>query len=115
MKLDPRHLAQLSVILEAGSYQLAAEKLGVTQPALSRNIKTLEERLGGAVFDRSGRKAVPTELGRRLARSGFSIRIAEEQASAYAALVTEGTAGELRIGAPPIVAGRFIQARWQNC
>ena len=55
-------MAQLSVILEMGSYQLAAEKLGITQPALSRNIKTLEDRLGGAVFDRSGRKAVPTEL-----------------------------------------------------
>lgn len=108
MKIDPRHLAQLSVILETGSFVSAAQRLGITQPALSRNIKTLEERLGGAVFDRSGRKAIPTEMGRRLARSGFSIRLAEEQASAYANLAVVGEAGELRIGAPPIVAGRFI-------
>lgn len=108
MKLDPRHLAQLSIIIEAGSFQSAAEKLGVTQPALSRNIKTLEDRLGASVFDRTARKATPTEMGLQLARLGFSIRLAEEQASAYADLAMIGAAGELRIGAPPIVAGRFI-------
>ena len=108
MKLDPRHLAQLSVIIEAGSFQAAAERLGLAQPALSRNIKALETRLGGLVFDRSARRAIPTELGRRLARCGLSIRLAEEQAEAYADLAVTGAAGELRIGAPPIVAGRFL-------
>jgi len=108
MNIDPRHLAQLSIILEAGSFQAAAEQLGITQPALSRNVKALEARVGGPVFDRTGRKAIPTELGRRMARSGLSIRLAEERAQAYADLTSAGSAGELRIGAPPIVAGRFI-------
>lgn len=108
MKLDPRHLAQLSVVVEAGSFQAAAERLGMTQPALSRNIRTLEMRLGGAVFDRSGRRSVPTELGRRMARTGLSIRQAQEQAETYADRSKAGVAGELRIGAPPIVAGRFL-------
>lgn len=108
MKLDPRHLVQLSVIIEAGSFQLAADQLGITQPALSRNIKALEERIDSPVFDRSGRKAIPTEMGQRMARAGLSIRQAEEQAGTYADLVYKGLAGELRIGAPPIVAGRFI-------
>ncbi|MEM6461855.1 MAG: LysR family transcriptional regulator [Pseudomonadota bacterium] len=108
MKLDPRHLAQLSVVVEAGSFQAAAERLGTTQPALSRNIKTLEMRLGGSVFDRTGRRAVPTELGRRMARTGLSIRQAQERAESYADLSKAGLAGELRIGAPPIVAGRFL-------
>lgn len=108
MKLDPRHLAQLSLVVEAGSFQAAAERLGITQPALSRNMKTLEARLGGAVFDRTGRRSVPTELGKRMARTGLSIRLAQEQAEAYADLSKAGTAGELRIGAPPIVAGRFL-------
>ena len=108
MKLNPRHLAQLSIVVEAGSFQLAADQIGITQPALSRNIKALEARLGGLVFDRSGRKAVPTELGRRLARSGLTIRQANEQAEACADLAYSGAAGQLRIGAPPIVAGRFL-------
>lgn len=108
MNLDPRHLAQLSVVVEAGSFQSAADKLGVTQPALSRNMRTLEQRLGTALFRREGRRSIPTTLGLRLARSGLSIRIAEDQASAAAGQSISGTVGELRIGAPPIIAGRFL-------
>ena len=44
MKIDSRHLAQLSFIVEAGSFQGAADRLGLTQPALSRNMRTLEQR-----------------------------------------------------------------------
>lgn len=108
MKLDPKHLAQLSVIAEAGSFQSAADRLGLTQPALSRNMKALEERLGTKLFNRDGRKSVPNALGLRLARNGQSIRLAEEQASVLADQSAQGAVGELRIGAPPIVAGRFL-------
>lgn len=108
MKLDPRHLAQLSTIVETGSFQGAADRMGISQPALSRNIGMLEKRLGTAVFRRSGRRAVPTEIGRRLARAGLSIRIAQDSASVAAELASSGSAGELRLGAPPIVAGRFL-------
>ena len=78
MKLDPKHLAQLSVIVEAGSFQSAADRLGVTQPALSRNMRALEGRLGTPVFKREGRRSVPNSLGLRLARNGLAIRLAEE-------------------------------------
>ncbi|MEP0521859.1 MAG: LysR family transcriptional regulator [Hyphomicrobiales bacterium] len=108
MKLDPRHLAQLSTIVETGSFQSAADRLGLSQPALSRNMSVLESRLKTPVFRRSGRKAVPTELGRRLARAGLSIRVAEENAGTVADLAASGSVGELRLGAPPIVAGRFL-------
>ncbi|WP_299965250.1 LysR family transcriptional regulator [uncultured Roseobacter sp.] len=108
MKLDPRHLAQLSVIVETGAFQAAADRLSLSQPALSRNIRTLEDRLGAPLFDRDGRRSVPNELGRKLARSGLSIRIAEEQAGQFASLAQTGSAGQLRIGAPPIVSGRFL-------
>lgn len=108
MKLDPRHLAQLSVIVESGSFQAAADRLGLTQPALSRNVGMLEARLGMSIFHRDGRRSVANSLGRHLARSGLAIRIAEEQAGAHVDLATAGAIGELRIGAPPIVAGRFL-------
>jgi len=110
MKLDPKHLAQLSVIAEAGSFQTAADRLGLTQPALSRNMKALEGRLGAALFNREGRKSVPNALGLRLARNGQAIRMAEEQASVLADQSAQGAVGELRIGAPPIVAGRFLSS-----
>ncbi|WP_299298160.1 LysR family transcriptional regulator [uncultured Tateyamaria sp.] len=110
MKLDPKHLAQLSVIVEAGSFQTAADRLGLTQPALSRNMKTLEQRLGTVLFNRDGRKSVPNALGLRLSRNGQAIRLAEEQASVLADQSAQGAVGELRIGAPPIVAGRFLSS-----
>ena len=111
MNLDPRHLAQLSMIVEAGTFQAAADRLRLSQPALSRNMRLLEARLGAPIFNRVGRSAVPTEIGRRLARDGLVIRIAEERAGGYADLVGSGAAGELRIGAPPIIAGRFLTDR----
>ncbi|MCY6383601.1 LysR family transcriptional regulator [Hoeflea prorocentri] len=108
MKLDPKHLSQLSVIVEAGSFQAAADRLGLTQPALSRNMRTLEQRLGTPLFSREGRRSIPNKLGLRLARNGLAIRVAEEQASVVADQSAKGATGELRIGAPPIVAGRFL-------
>jgi DNA-binding transcriptional LysR family regulator len=108
MKLDARHLAQLSVIVETGSFQSAAERLGLTQPALSRNMQTLAKRLGAPIFARDGRRSVPNDLGLKLARNGLTIRVAEEQADNFATLAAAGAAGQLRIGAPPIVSGRFL-------
>lgn len=110
MKLDPKHLAQLSVIVESGSFQSAADRLGLTQPALSRNMKTLEDRLGSALFIRDGRRSVPNALAQRLARNGQAIRLAEEQAGVLAVQSAQGAVGELRIGATPIVAGRFLSS-----
>lgn len=108
MKLDPKHLAQLSVIVEAGSFQSAANRLGTTQPALSRNMKALETRLGTPLFQREGRRSIPNSLGKRLARNGLAIRLAEEQAGIVADQTVKGSVGELRIGAPPIVSGKFL-------
>lgn len=108
MKLDPRHLAQLSAIVEAGSFRLAAEWLGLTQSALSRNMKSLEERLDTPLFQRDGRRSEPNGAALRLAKSGLAIRMAEEQASGHAEKIASGHAGELRLGAPPIVAGRYL-------
>lgn len=108
MKLDPKHLAQLSVVVEAGSFQSAANRLGTTQPALSRNMKALESRLGTPLFQREGRRSIPNNLALRLARNGLAIRLAEEQAGIVADQSAKGSVGELRIGAPPIVSGRFL-------
>ncbi|WP_299723419.1 LysR family transcriptional regulator [uncultured Tateyamaria sp.] len=108
MKLDPRHLAQLSLIVETGSFQGAADRLALTQPALSRNMRALEDRLGAPIFVRDGRRSVPNDLGLHLARNGLAIRVAEEQAENLASLAAGGSAGQLRIGAPPIVSGRFL-------
>ena len=58
-----RHLVALA---ESGSFSRAAERVHLTQPALSRSIQSLEEELGGSLFDRIGRRAELTAVGREI-------------------------------------------------
>lgn len=56
-------------VARAGSFTKAAIELGVTQPALSKAMRTLEERLGVRLLNRTTRSVAPTEAGERLLRS----------------------------------------------
>ena len=62
--MDTRQLAALCAVVERGSFSQAAESLGVTQSAVSQAVRALEQRLGVALIDRSGRRAEPTPEGR---------------------------------------------------
>ncbi|MDH7795830.1 MULTISPECIES: LysR family transcriptional regulator [unclassified Beijerinckia] len=108
MNLDPRHLVQLATVVELGTFQAAADALGVTQPALTRTIQILEQRVGSALFDRTARRAVPTTVGLELAAIGQSIRSATLRARDISQSFSRGQAGRLRIGATPLVAGIFL-------
>src|SRR5256885_15995024 len=67
--MDTRQLAAFCAVVERRSFSQAAEQLGVTQPAVSLQIRSLEKRLGQQLLDRSGRRVEPTEAGRRLYRN----------------------------------------------
>lgn len=58
------HLRYFWEACRAGSITLAARRLGLSQPTLSAQIRALELRCGGRLFERTGRTLVPTELGR---------------------------------------------------
>ncbi|MEU4730504.1 LysR family transcriptional regulator [Streptomyces sp. NPDC023588] len=66
MDMDLRDLELLDATAEAGSLTAAAERLYVSQPALSQRLTRLEARLGMALFDRKGRRLVPNAAGRRM-------------------------------------------------
>ncbi|POX53175.1 LysR family transcriptional regulator [Streptomyces sp. Ru72] len=66
MTVDLRDLELLAATAEAGSLTAAAERLYVSQPALSQRLTRLEDRLGMPLFDRTGRRLVPNAAGRRL-------------------------------------------------
>ena len=57
-------LRHFSVLAQAGSFVRASELLHLTQPALSRSIRALEEALGRPLFDRVGRRFELTAFGR---------------------------------------------------
>jgi len=77
--MDTRQLAAFCEVVERRSFSQAAERLGVTQPAVSLQVRALEERLGQRLLDRSGRRVEPTEAGLRLYRGAQRLLQAEAQ------------------------------------
>jgi DNA-binding transcriptional LysR family regulator len=77
--LDTRQLAAFCTVVERRSFSQAAEALGVTQPAVSLQVRALEERLGRRLLDRSGRRVEPTEAGVTLYRSAQRMLQLERQ------------------------------------
>jgi DNA-binding transcriptional LysR family regulator len=77
--MDTRQLAAFCAVVDRKSFSLAAEELGVTQPAVSLQIRSLEKRLGERLIDRSGRRVEPTEAGLRLYRSAQRMLSLEQQ------------------------------------
>jgi DNA-binding transcriptional LysR family regulator len=77
--MDTRQLAAFCAVVDRRSFSQAAEQLGVTQPAVSLQIRSLEQRLGQRLLDRSGRRVEPTEAGVRLYRSAQRMLALEQQ------------------------------------
>src|SRR5215204_1058589 len=97
--MDTRQLAAFVAVVEKKSFSLAAERLGVTQPAVSLSIRALEKRLGQQLLDRSGRRVEPTEAGVRLYRSAQRLLALEQQLLEEVAGEGEGELrGRLEIG-----------------
>jgi DNA-binding transcriptional LysR family regulator len=114
--MDTRQLAAFCAVVERRSFSQAADRLGVTQPAVSLQVRALEKRLGTQLLDRSGRRVEPTEAGWRLYRGAQRMLALEDQLVAEVAASAEGElAGDLVLGAStgpaavavPVVLGEF--------
>lgn len=87
------------VLAEIGHFGLAADKLFITQQALSKSIRQLEEKLGTSLFERNGRSQYLTPAGRKLQQNAYRIlaktRLVEMQYSSQTALAAQP---QLKIG-----------------
>jgi DNA-binding transcriptional LysR family regulator len=90
--MDTKQLQAFCEVVERRSFSQAAERLGVTQPAVSLQVRSLEKRLGTQLLDRSGRRVEPTEAGLRLYRGAQ--RLLQLEQDLVADLAQEAT-GEL--------------------
>src|SRR5438552_7321375 len=98
--MDTRQLQAFCEVVERRSFSLAAERLGVTQPAVSLQVRSLEKRLGTQLLDRSGRRVEPTESGLKLYRSAQRLLALEEEiVNELAEGATGALDGTLEIGA----------------
>src|SRR6059058_1649620 len=98
--MDTRQLQAFCEVVERKSFSLAAERLGVTQPAVSLKVRSLEKRLGTQLLDRSGRRVEPTEAGLRLYRGAQRLlQLEEELVADLAREATGELEGTFEIGA----------------
>ncbi|MGL6278269.1 MAG: LysR substrate-binding domain-containing protein [Gaiella sp.] len=98
--MDTRQLRAFCAVVERRSFSQAAERLGVTQPAVSLQVRALEKRLGQHLLDRSGRRVEPTEAGWRVYRGAQRMLRLEEQLLDEVAAEADGElAGLLSLGA----------------
>jgi DNA-binding transcriptional LysR family regulator len=116
--MDTRQLAAYRAVVERRSFSQAAERLGVTQPAVSLQVRALEKRLGTQLLDRSGRRVEPTEAGWRVYRAAQRMLSLEEQlVSEVAASVQGELAGDLVLGAstgPAAIAVPVVLCEFQR-
>ncbi len=88
----------LLIVIEEGSVNRAAVRLRITQPALSRQMKALEDDLGGRLLERETSGVKPTGLGHALVKSMRPVLDAYDAALAEVRRQSRGERSELRVG-----------------
>ena len=107
--MDTRQLAAFCAVVEKRSFSQAAESLGVTQPAVSLQIRALEDRLGRRLLDRSGRRVELTEAGRVLYRGAQRMLQVEQHVQEELAREETGELhGTLAIGSSTGPGAHFV-------
>lgn len=106
MDLNYHHLRYFRAVADEGNLTRAAQRLNLSQSALSTQIRTLEARLGHDLFDRKGRQLVLTEVGR--ITLDYATRIFATGDELMAVLHREGvSAAPLRVGALSTLSRNF--------
>lgn len=98
IRLELRHLRYFAAIVQHESIGRAAEALELTQPALSRQLKSLEEDVGVELLTRTARGVVPTLAGESLHHDSLAILGAADRLGSEAHRALRGTAGNCVVG-----------------
>lgn len=92
------HLQTFADVVRLGSFSAAAARLNLTQPAVSLQVRQLEQKLGLKLIERVGRKATPTAAGRALLQHAGGIDAAVNAALEEVAQHGREVTGRVRIG-----------------
>jgi DNA-binding transcriptional LysR family regulator len=108
LKLQDLHV--LMTVVQAGSMGKAADRLNITQPAISRSIAELEYTLGVRLLDRHRYGIEPTKFGRALLDCGVAVFDDLRQGVKNIEFLADPTTGEVRIGCNSVLATSFVSA-----
>lgn len=100
--MEIRTIGYFLAVVEAGSLTAAARRLDLTQPALTKAIRRLEDEAGTALFVRGARGVVLTVFGQSFLRHARTVRSTMADATNELQALSEGRAGVVRIGAGEI-------------
>ncbi|MFL9814747.1 LysR family transcriptional regulator [Stutzerimonas sp. VN223-3] len=97
-RLKNRHIPLLVALGDTGNLNRAAEGLGISQPAISKLLKDLEDGLGVALFERHARGVVPTLYGETMIRHARRLQNTLESVYSEVDALRQGQQGHVRIG-----------------
>ncbi|TQS73955.1 LysR family transcriptional regulator [Rhodobacteraceae bacterium] len=97
-RMKPAHLQLIQAIAASGKLQLAADVVGISQPAASRILTEMEKDAGAPLFERHPRGMVETALGAIILRHARVILAEMESLDKEVKHLMAGTAGEVRVG-----------------
>lgn len=103
-----RQLQSLLAVIEKGSLGKAAEALHVSQPALTKSMRRLEEQLGVPLFYRDAKGMRPTIYGDVLRAHAQGITLGIEQALRDIAALRAGSEGTIRVAAGPLMTNELL-------
>ncbi|HXP67290.1 MAG TPA: LysR family transcriptional regulator [Steroidobacteraceae bacterium] len=107
-EIDVPRLRQLALIVRHRSFSKAAESVGISQPALSKNIRSLERALGVQLLERGRFGAIPTAFGLALVRHADSIDAELRSATQEIEALRVARGGHTCIGCGPSEATRLL-------
>lgn len=95
--IELRHLRSIVAIAETGSISKAGKRMNLSQPALSHQIRTLEEQLGAELFRRKTNPLRLSKSGERLLQVAYKVEELVAQCERDLARMVDGRVGKLRI------------------
>jgi LysR family transcriptional regulator for metE and metH len=108
MQIEIRHLQMIRAIDREGSMTLAAEALGVTQSALSHQLREIEDRLRTPLFHRVNRRLLLTDSGKRFLASANSVLDELDRLETDIAAVAAGREGRIRVSTECYTSYRWV-------
>ncbi len=113
--LSQRSLEAFKTVMVTGSASAAAQELSISQPAVSRLLKTLEDKLDLVLFTRAGNRLVPTEAASMLADEVEHAFVGLSMIEASARRIKRGEHGAVKLVAMPVISSTILTdlaAQW---